>query len=131
MPIQAGRLGVGQIIAIPALRARLGGSSDVNGIGRAGPPLRSLAFRSTGGTANLAIVGVSLNGAGSPVASCRVDLFLARKDGCPPSYVDTVISDGAGNYRFDLPPASGPYYTVAVDPAGTLVGTTLQTLYPA
>jgi hypothetical protein len=73
----------------------------------------------------LLISGVTRDSAGAALGGCVVDLFRTASD----ERVQTVTSDGSGNYAF-LPVnnGNGPYYIVAYkagspDQAGTTVNT--------
>jgi hypothetical protein len=97
---------------------------------------------------NQTLRGQTLDGAGSALGNCTVYLmrssFLpeapqplqddvkgrARVTAPPtPTYVAMTVSDGSGNFSFaNLSRNSGPYFLVAINAAGTVVGTTLNTL---
>lgn len=89
-----------------------------------GAPLGGIVYRSLGVKANRAIVGVTRDSAGTPLASCRVELFQTGGD-IP---TNVLTSDASGNFSFDNP-GSGPFYIVAYKAAGPdVAGTTVNTL---
>lgn len=73
----------------------------------------------------LVIYGVTKTGVGAALGDCTVDLFRTRGD----VFVETTISDGAGNYSFTVVNPNDAYYIVAYKSGSPdLAGTTLQTL---
>jgi len=98
--------------------------------------------------ANQTLSGQTVDGADTPIASCTVYLMGADfqpaiaqpvvedvkgramgREKLTPTYVSVTVSDGSGNFSFpNLSRNSGPYFLVAYNPAGTLVGTTLNSL---
>ena len=98
--------------------------------------------------ANQTLSGQTVDGSDVAIANCTVYLMRADfkpglcqpirddvkgraqgSEGLTPTYVAVTTSDGSGNFSFStLSRNSGPYFLVAYNPAGTLVGTTLNTL---
>jgi len=74
---------------------------------------------------NTRLAGISRDSTGAPLAAARVSLCQGNV------IVNTVTSDGSGNYAFDNP-GSGPFFIVAYK-AGSpdVAGTTVNTLLPA
>lgn len=72
----------------------------------------------------LRIFGITKDSAGAVLADCTVDLFRTADD----LLVDSMVSDGSGNYEFRSTSLSTLYYIVAYkvgspDVAGTTVNT--------
>lgn len=76
------------------------------------------------GTKNGSLVGITRDLNEAPLGNCTVDMFKTLTD----EKVATVVSDGQGNFAFNIAPVSGPFYLVAYlvgspDVAGTTVNT--------
>ena len=86
------------------------------------PPMRGVM--PIPGQPTLTISGVTVDNTNTPVAACTVTLFRSA-DNTP---VQTIVSDGSGNYAF-VPVGLGQQYFVrAVDPTGAIVGTSVSSL---
>lgn len=78
------------------------------------------------------ITGITKDSAGSPLASCRVNLFRVEPDrvnanNITYTFIAWTTSDGSGNYSFTVNRAS-LYQVVSINSGGTVVGATLNTL---
>ena len=112
-----GMKGAGGVLAIPG--RRFGGRK----FGASPEPFRSPPFS----TSALYISGVTRDSVGNPLGGCKVELFCSGSD----IYVGDTVSDGSGNYSFQVL-KSGPFYLVAYK-AGSpdVAGTTVNTILPA
>lgn len=73
----------------------------------------------------LRVFGVTKDSTGAALAACTVDLFRTADD----VRVDTVVSDGSGNYEFRSASLTTAYYVVAYKVgAPDVAGTTVNTL---
>jgi hypothetical protein len=73
------------------------------------------------------LTGVTRDSSNAALGNCIVRVF----DGSN-LFLGQTTSDGSGNYSFDLPNNSGPFYVVAWDAAtGLITGASPRTLSPA
>ena len=70
-------------------------------------------------------LGLTKDSTGTPLSSCRVDLFETGSN----RYISSTTSDAGGNYSFIVPSNSQTYFCRAYKAGGTnLFGTTDETL---
>lgn len=70
--------------------------------------------------------GVTRDGAGATLGSCTVDLFEAHAPGDVPRWIGRTVSDGSGNFSFQVSSNATTYWARAVNAAGALAGVTLE-----
>lgn len=98
-----------------------------NGVKNNGIPATLLGMMPAPAT-YLRIFGVTKDSTGAALGSCIVDLFRTADD----KLMDSVVSDGSGNYEFRSASLSTAYYVVAYKTgAPDLAGTTVNTLIGA
>lgn len=108
----------------PLTRGGWGGRAASHFRGPVARGIGTVVYRSPGGRANFALVGVSRDSAGAILASCVIDLMYTAGD----VLHLTTTSDASGNFRFDTMP-NGPFYLVAYKPGSPdVAGTTVNTL---
>lgn len=112
--------GIGGSLGAPGLRLNRGQLGQVGKIGRMpifAKPVFTGAFLAS---------GVTRDGAGAALGSCTVDLFEAHAPGDVPRWVGRTVSDGSGNFSFNVSSNATLYWARAVGPTGLLAGVTLE-----